>query len=491
MPSFFIDSDRLFPGFLRDDMLTRRDLLRSTVSGFGALAWSALAHEQAARADSQASRESPLAPRATHFAPRARQVIFLCMEGGPSHVDTFDHKPRLKADSGDPAPRGRGRLLGSPFSFAQHGESGLWVSELFSGVARHADRLCVLNGMHTDLPNHAQAFLQMHCGLFQFPRPSLGSWVLYGLGTENGNLPGFVTINPPQTNGGAANYAASFLPAVYQGTRMGARNPAAGAQISNLRNARRDRDSQRLQLDLIQGMNRSAADFLGGDSSMEGLISSYELAYRMQGELPPVLDLSQESAATQKLYGIDREGAGGGGRNAGPIAPGGGGPAAFGRQCLLARRLVEAGVRFVEVTSGGWDHHRNLQESLGNSCRAVDQPIAGLLTDLASRGLLDETLVVWGGEFGRSPAAQGDGRDHNNKGFSLWMAGGGVKPGFVHGRTDDYGIEAVEGKVHIHDWHATILHLLGLDHQKLTYRHAGRDMRLTDVKGNVVHEIVA
>jgi hypothetical protein len=313
--------------------------------------------------------------------------------------------------------------------------------------------------------------------------------VLYGLGTENGNLPGFVTINPPQTNGGAANYAASFLPAAYQGTRMGARNPAAGAQISNLRNVRRDRDSQRLQLDYIQSLNRSTADLLGGDSSVDGLISSYELAFRMQGELPPVLDLSEESAATQALYGIDSEG--GGGRAAGPQQPGAGGPAAFGRQCLLARRLIEAGVRFVEVTSPGWDHHRNLQESLTNSCRAVDQPIAGLLTDLAGRGLLEETLVIWGGEFGRSAAAQGDGRDHNNKGFTLWMAGGGVKPGLVHGRTDDYGIEAVEGKVHIHDWHATLLHLLGLDHERLTYRHAGRDMRLTDVKGNVVHEILA
>ncbi|MFN9374148.1 MAG: DUF1501 domain-containing protein [Planctomycetaceae bacterium] len=472
-------------------MLSRRELLQSTISGFGALAWAALSHEQAALANSTgpSSAASPLAPRTTHFAPRARRVIFLCMEGGPSHVDTFDHKPRLTADAGKPAPRARGRLLGSPFSFSQHGQSGLWVSELFSNVARHADRLCVLNGVHTDLPNHAQAFLQMHCGLFQFPRPSLGAWVLYGLGTENGNLPGFVTINPPQTNGGAANYAASFLPAVYQGTRMGARNPAAGAQISNLKNARRDRESQRLQLDYIQQLNRSTASQLGGDSSVDGLISAYELAYRMQGELPPVLDLSEESAATQALYGITETG--GGGRNAGPFQPGGGGPAAFGRQCLLASRLVEAGVRFVEVTSGGWDHHRNLQESLTNSCRAVDQPIAGLLTDLAARGLLEETLVIWGGEFGRSPAAQGDGRDHNNKGFTLWMAGGGVKPGLVYGRTDDYGMESVEGKVHIHDWHATILHLLGLDHEKLTYRHAGRDMRLTDVKGNVVHEIVA
>ena len=343
--------------------------------------------------------------------------------------------------------------------------------------------------MHTDLPNHAQAFLQMHCGLFQFPRPSLGAWVLYGLGTTNENLPGFVTINPPRTNGGAANYASSFLPAVHQATRIG-----GTGQVSNLRNARHSASAQRAQLDYLQQRNRGTAAAQGGNPEIEGLISSFELAFRMQAELPELLDLSGETRETLALYGAEREPE----ANAGPrglfggMPGGGGGPSGtFARQCLLARRLVEAGVRFVEVTHGGWDHHRNLQESLRGSCTAVDRPIAGLLTDLARRGLLDDTLVIWGGEFGRSPTAQGDGRDHNHKGFTLWMAGGGVRPGIAHGATDEYGQEAVSGRMHIHDWHATLLHLLGLDHERLTYRHGGRELRLTDTKGQVISDILA
>jgi hypothetical protein len=415
------------------------------------------------------------------------------MEVGPSHVDTFDYKPRLQADSGRSAVAGRGRfagrLLGSPFEFRQFGECGRWISELFPQVAVHADRLCVHNGMHTDLPNHAQAFLQMHCGLFQFSRPSLGAWVLYGLGTTNENLPGFVTINPPRTNGGAANYASSFLPAVHQATRIG-----GTGQVSNLRNARHSASAQRAQLDYLQQRNRGTAAALGGNPEIEGLISSFELAFRMQAELPELLDLSGETRETLALYGAGREPE----ANARPrglfggMPGGGGGPSGtFARQCLLARRLVEAGVRFVEVTHGGWDHHRNLQESLRGSCTAVDRPIAGLLTDLARRGLLDDTLVIWGGEFGRSPTAQGDGRDHNHKGFTLWMAGGGVRPGIAHGATDEYGQEVVSGRMHIHDWHATLLHLLGLDHERLTYRHGGRELRLTDTKGQVISDILA
>lgn len=474
-------------------MLSRRTLLKTTCSGFGYLAFAAIAHQQAIRAYEE--KPHPLAPKKPHFAPRAKRVIFLCMEGAPSHVDTFDYKPKLTADSGQPAPRGQGgfrggKLLGSPFQFAQHGTNGLWISELFPEVARHADKLCVLNGMHTDLPNHAQAFLQMHCGVFQFPRPSLGAWALYGLGTENENLPGFITISPPQTNGGAANYAASFLPAVYQGTRIGRRD--SSEQVSNLKNPRRTLDAQRVQLDYVQELNRATAESLGESSEIEGLISSYELAFRMQGEMPQVLDLSKETAETLKAYGIDEQRGASSGRGGfgGGFGPASGGTSTFGRQCLLARRLVEAGVRFVEVTVGGWDHHRNLTESLTNSCAAVDKPIAGLLADLQSRGMLEDTLVLWGGEFGRSPFAQGDGRDHNNKGYTLWMAGGGVKGGIAYGKTDDYGFEAVEDKVHVHDWHATILYLLGLDHENLTYRYAGRDMRLTDVKGNVVKAIL-
>ncbi|MGE0609197.1 MAG: DUF1501 domain-containing protein [Pirellulales bacterium] len=478
-------------------MFSRRSFLKTAGSGFGYLAFAALAHEQAARA--REVQDSPLAPKETHFAPRAKRVIFLCMEGGPSHLDTFDYKPKLTSDNGNLAPPGvgsgsrRGKILGSPFKFAQHGESGLQISELFPEVARHADRLCVLNGMHTDLPNHAQAFLQMHCGVFQFPRPSLGAWALYGLGTTNQNLPGFITINPPRTNGGAANYAASFLPALYQGTRIGRSGFGSGVEVSNLQNSRRSLDAQRVQLDYTQQLNRAAADSLGGNSEIEGLISSYELAFRMQSEMPEVLDIDQENAETLKLYGIEepRNNAGRPGRFGGGFGRSAEGSSNFGRQCLLARRLVEAGVRFVEITSGGWDHHRNLQESLTANCTSVDRPIAGLLADLDRRGLLDDTLVLWGGEFGRSPYAQGDGRDHNNKGYTMWMAGGGVKAGCSYGGTDDYGYEAVEGKVHVHDWHATILHLLGLDHERLTFRYAGRDMRLTDVKGRVVQEIMA
>ena len=483
-------------------MFSRRTWLKSTGAGFAYLAFAALAHEEAMRGaganDKSPTVDPPLAPKPTHFPAKAKRVIFLCMEGAPSHVDTFDYKPKLTADDGKAAPRGQGgfrggKLFGSPFEFTQHGQSGLWVSSLFAETAKHADKLCMLHGMHTDLPNHAQAFLQMHCGIFQFPRPSLGAWALYGLGSMNQNLPGFITINPPQTNGGAANYAASFLPAVHQGARIG-RGGGSGEQVSNLKNPRRTLDAQRLQLDYVQQLNRATADSLGDHSEIDGLIESYELAFRMQGEMPQVLDLTRETAATLKLYGI--EDARGGGRGGfggfgGGFGAGGGGTNTFGRQCLLARRLAESGVRFIELTMGGWDHHRNLKESLTNSCTAVDKPIAGLLADLDARGMLDETLVLWGGEFGRTPYAQGDGRDHNNKGYTMWMAGGGAKPGLVHGATDDHGFEAVEGKVHVHDWHATILHLLGLDHERLTYRYGGRDMRLTDVKGNVVKEIVA
>lgn len=485
-------------------MFTRRSLLKSTASGFGYLAFAALAHEQAARANPVANTPgspdpaNPLAPKKPHFPGKAKRVIFLCMEGGPSHVDTFDYKPKLQADDGKAPPRGRfGKLMGSPFKFAKRGQSGLWISELFPELAKHADKLCVLNGMHTDLPNHPQAFLQMHCGVFQFPRPSLGAWVLYGLGTENQNLPGFITISPPQNNGGPANYGASFLPAMYQGTKIGRGGfggggfggPGAQQQVANIKNPKQSMTAQRTQLDFVQSLNRNTLEAGGENPGIEGLISSYELAFRMQGELPKLMDTSKETAATLKLYGIDDRAGGGGGGFGGMVGPGGGG--AFGRQCLLARRFIEAGVRFVEVSMGGWDHHRTLKDSLSNSCAAIDKPIAGLLADLESRGLLKDTLVLWGGEFGRTPSAQGDGRDHNARGFSMWMAGGGVKPGFAYGRTDDYGFEAVDGKMHIHDWHATILHLLGFDHEKLTYRYAGRDMRLTDVKGNVVKEVVA
>ncbi|QDU23187.1 DUF1501 domain-containing protein [Urbifossiella limnaea] len=463
-------------------MLSRRHLLQTTASGFGYLAFSALAQAQERAADA-----NPLAPKRPHFAPKAKRVIFLCMDGGPSHVDTFDYKPKLIADNGKPSNRGRfggATLLGPTAAFRQRGQSGQWISDLFPELANRADDLCLLNGMHTDLPAHPQAFLQMHCGIFQFPRPSLGAWVLYGLGTENANLPGFVSISPPSNNSGPANYGSSFLPAAFQGTRVD-----RSGQIANLANPRRSVTAQRQQLDFLQQLNRSEAERGGDAAAIDGLIGSYELAFRMQAEMPKVMDLTQETRETQALYGIGG-GRGGGGGFGGGFGPGGGD--SFGRACLSARRLVEAGVRFVEVNLGGWDHHQNLKESLERNCAAVDKPAAALLTDLKRRGLLDDTLVIWGGEFGRTPAAQGaNGRDHNNKGYSMWMAGGGVKGGLRHGATDDYGFEAVTGKVHVHDWHATILHLLGLDHEKLTFRHAGRDMRLTDVKGTVVREVLA
>jgi hypothetical protein len=474
-------------------MLSRRTLLKGSSAGFGYLAFAALANEQAARAAAPDAAASPLAPKSAHFAAKAKRVIFLCMDGGPSHVDTFDHKPRLKQDDGKAAPR-RGKLLGSPFKFTRHGKSGLAISELFPELAQHADDLCVLNGMHCDLPNHPQAFIQMHCGIFQFPRPSMGAWVVYGLGTENANLPGFITLAPSGGNGGPVNYGSSFLPAVYQGTRIGRGGfgAAAGAtaqQVPNLKNPKQTPEEQRVELDFLQTLNQNALEQVGENPAIEGLIGSYELAFRMQAEMPKLMDLSKETAATLKLYGADAPaGAGGGGGLGGPRASG---PGAFGRQCLLARRFLEAGVRFVEVTMGGWDHHRNLKDSLTNSCTAIDKPIAGLLEDLKSRDMLKDTLVLWGGEFGRTPSGQGDGRDHNSRGYSMWMAGGGTRGGFAHGRTDDYGFEAVDGKVHVHDWHATVLHLLGLNHEKLTYRHAGREMRLTDVKGNVVKEVMA
>ncbi len=463
-------------------LFSRRDMLKSASVGFGYLAFAGLS-------TMAAEKENPLAPRRTHFPARAKHVIFLCMEGAPSHVDTFDYKPKLAELNGQNMPRARGfaRVLASPFTFSQHGQSGLWVSEVFPHLAQQADELCLLRGMHTDVPAHSQAFLQMHTGIFQFKRPSMGAWTFYGLGTENENLPGFVTISPPFQNGGPSNYGSAFLPAVYQGTPIrfgfgggpggppGGRPGAGGGGVSNIRNPRQAVDAQRAQLDFIQSLNREALEREPHNPGVEGAIESFELAFRMQKDMPKVLDIANESAATRELYGIGTQAT-----------------EAFGRQCLLARRFVEAGVRFVEITSGQWDHHNNLKTALTNKATSIDKPIAGLLHDLKVRGLLKDTLVLWGGEFGRTPYGQGaDGRDHNHRGFTMWLAGGGVKGGLSYGATDEYGYEAVEGKIHIHDWHATILHLLGLDHEKLTYRYAGRDMRLTDVKGNVVKEVFA
>ncbi len=469
---------------------SRRKALQSLASGFGYLAFAGLAHAAAAH-----SKQGPsgIESRPTHFAPRAKRVIFLCMNGGPSHVDLLDHKPVLnqlaaKGSTIDGKPSGA-KLFGSAFNFRQQGESGVWMSDVLPHLAEHADDLCIVNSMQTDLPNHSQAFAQMHTGSFQFVRPSLGAWTMYGLGTENASLPGFITLNPPSDNGGAQNYGSAFLPAIFQGTKIGTNqipgfyaallgiNEEPGPPLRNVDNKFLTRVQQRRQLDLVRDLNSHKLSQDQYHPEIEGAIESFELAFRMQDELPELLDLKQETASTMQMYGV-----------------GAGLPSdRFGRQCLLARRLAEAGVRFIEITAPvGWDHHFMLKEELTKSCQATDQPIAGLLADLKQRGLLQDTLVIWAGEFGRTPYAQsGNGRDHNNKGYSIWMAGGGVRGGLQYGATDDFGYQAVQNPVHVHDWHATILHLLGLNHEQLTFNYAGRSFRLTDVYGNVVHDILS
>ncbi len=451
---------------------SRRSLLQSVAAGFGWMAFGGLA----AGAGAGDATDGPLGRRAPHFKPTARRVIFLCMQGGPSQLDLFDPKPRLQREHGRPGgARGSGsKWVGSPFTFRQHGESGLWISELMPRLARHADRLCVVRSMHTDIPNHPQAFIQLHTGSARFVRPSMGAWVLYGLGTENENLPGFITLSPPRQFG-AQNHGSAFLPAAYQGTPMGAaRDGKVAAALGNVRHPVLRPAQQERQLGLVQEMNREFLHATDGHPEVEGVIQSFELAFRMQAEVPGLMDLSSESAATLARYGVDAPGTDG-----------------FGRQCLLARRLAEAGVRFIEVNHGGWDQHQNLEADLRRNTHAIDQPIAALLSDLESRGMLDETLVVWGGEFGRTPdSRRADGRDHNAKGFTFWMAGGGVDAGRAYGSTDELGMQAVEHPVHVHDLHATMLHCLGLDHERLTYRYGGRDHRLTDVKGSVVRGIL-
>jgi len=397
------------------------------------------------------------------------------MQGGPSHLDTFDWKPDLKANggkSGGSEDGKSGTLLAPQFEFSPRGKSGLPISSLFPELSRHADDLCLLNGMHTSNAAHPQATIALHTGSINFVRPSLGSWVTYGLGSESQDLPGFVTINPVGL-GGSQNYGSSFLPASFQGTRV---DLEAGG-IADIRNRHLSEGRQRAQIDLIQEMNRDLLDKQPGNPELDGVIQSFELAYRMQTSVPSVLNLEAEKPETIERYGI-----------------GEGATNDFGTQCLMARRLAESGVRFIQVSKGGWDQHRELKEKLTENCTAIDKPIAALLQDLKDRDMLKDTLVLWGGEFGRSPQDQangGDGRRHNNRGYSMWMAGGGVKGGLRYGSTDEIGGTSVEGKIGTHDLHATLLHLLGLDHTKLTYRYAGRDFRLTDVYGEVAKEILA
>ncbi|HUR28521.1 MAG TPA: DUF1501 domain-containing protein [Planctomycetota bacterium] len=460
---------------------SRRDLLRASGAGFGMLALSGLAQSLGLRSPI----EDGLGSLGNPWPVRAKRVIFLFMHGGPSQVDTFDYKPLLERDHGKPLPFEKpriqfaetGNLLKSPWKFAQHGESGAWVSELFPNVARHVDKLCFVKSLWGTNEAHGGALLALHTGSATFVRPSMGSWIVYGLGSENADLPGFITICPTLGHGGVNNWSSAFLPGIHQGTPIGnASIPAKEARFANVSRGDVDANSQRAQLDLLAKENRAHQGRHGADAELEARIASFELAFRMQTEAPELTDLGRESPETLKLYGLDEKTT----EN-------------FGRQCLLARRFAEAGVRFVQCThSYKWDQHENLKADHERNAREVDLPIAGLLQDLAARGLLQDTLVVWGGEFGRTPTAQGmDGRDHNPHGFTMWLAGGGTKPGSSYGSTDDYGFFARDDKVHIHDFHATLLALLGLDHERLTFRYAGRDFRLTDVSGRVVTELFA
>ena len=463
-------------------------MLRRFASGFGILGLSGLLANDFARSALASGEASPLVLKPPMFTPKAKRVIFLFMSGGPSHVDLFDPKPRLARDNGQPLPFEKpklertktGNLLGSPWSFQKHGDAGIEMSELLPHLGSCADDLCVIRSMVADNINHNGACLQMNTGEQAFSRPSMGSWLLYGLGSENQDLPGFVVISPSQPAQGAPLWSSSFLPAAYQGTLVGdLKNP-----IANLSNAQWSAARQRGELDLVQQLNRLHQQQREEDSRLSARIESFELAFRMQARAPEAFDVERESEETKKLYGLDD-----------PVTE------IFGRQCLMARRLSERGVRMCQVyhTSTSkrsscqlWDQHGSLRVELPNNCAATDKPIAGLLKDLKARGLLEDTLVVWGGEFGRTPTAEGnDGREHHPFGFTMWLAGGGVKGGMAYGATDEFGWHAQENPVHVHDLHATILHLLGIDHEKLTYRYSGRDFRLTDVHGRVVRDILA
>ncbi len=470
-------------------LLSRRQWLSQTACGFGALALAGLAGREA----SAARRFNPLAPKPGHHSAKAKRVIFLFMQGGVSHVDSYDYKPRLIADDGKQLKFDDARIIANTgirgtqqrvmkplWKFAQRGQSGLWASELFPEVNKIIDELCFIHSMKTEGVAHGPATLFLHCGSTNFVRPSMGSWVLYGLGSENENLPGFISIAPSNGNGGARNYGNAFLPAIYQGTPVGrAGAPASEATIRNLAPYLPPQLTQE-HFDLLREIHAEQLRAKPGDAELEAVAASYELAWRMQQNAPDVLDISKETKATHALYGIGEKATDN-----------------FGKQCLMARRLCEAGVRYIQVTYGdnsanpAWDQHSNMPKHADHA-KAVDKPIAGLITDLKRRGLLEDTIVWWGGEFGRTPYAQqnGTGRDHNPGGFTVWLAGGGFKPGFSYGATDEFGAAAVENVVHMHDLHATILHQLGLDHEKLTFRYAGRDFRLTDVHGRVVKDIV-
>ncbi|HJT35833.1 MAG TPA: DUF1501 domain-containing protein [Pirellulales bacterium] len=471
--------------------LTRRELLARSGIGFGLLGLAGVlgADRLLANASAATGYGNPMDPKPPHFAGRAKHVIHLFMNGGPSHVDTFDPKPALAKYAGQNLPtenlrteRKTGAAYPSPFKFQKYGQSGIEVSELFPHVAQHIDEIAVVRSMHADVPNHEPSLMLMNCGESRLVRPSMGSWVTYGLGTENQNLPGFIAMCP----GGypikdAENWQSAFLPGVYQGTYINTQHTEIEKLIENVRNGQIASADQRRQLDLLAELNRRHQQARPGDPALEARIHSFELAYRMQTEAAEAFDVSREPQ-----YVLDRYG-----------------PGVQARQILIARRLVERGVRYVQLWHGAgqpWDNHDDIEVNHRRLAGECDRAIGALITDLKQRGLLDETLVIWGGEFGRTPtvelpqkganAGKINGRDHNHYGFTMWLAGGGVKGGQVYGATDEFGFQAVENRVHIHDLHATLLHLLGFDHKRLTYRYAGRDFRLTDVHGEVVRALI-
>ena len=467
------------------DFISRRDLLKGSALGFGNLAFLSLLADQASAAQGKPDKHNPLAARPSQFPAKAKRVIFIFLHGGPSQVDTFDHKPLLTRDHGKPftgeMPRivssPTGNLLKSPWEFKHYGKSGIEVSDLFPHVGGCVDDLCFINSMYGSNSRHGGALLELHTGSDTFVRPSMGSWVTYGLGTENQNLPGFLTICPTLSHGGVNNWSSAFLPAYTQGTPIGNASIEAGnAKIPFIQNSEMSSEAQKLEIEMLQRLSRDQLAHLGPDPALEGRISSFELAFRMQLAAPELQEITGETKATRDLYGLDD-----------PKTKN------FAHQCLLARRFSEKGVRFVQVThSYKWDQHGELRKDHASNAAEVDKPIAGLIKDLKARGMLKDTLVVISGEFGRTPVAQGDdGRDHNPHGFTTILAGGGVKAGIKYGATDDYGFFSVKDKVHIHDLHATMLHLLGIDHTKLTYFHSGRNYRLTDVHGEIVKGILA
>ncbi len=474
---------------------SRREFLQSTGAGFGTVALASMLQQHGLlQSAAIAAETSPFAPRATHFPPKAKAVIWLFMPGSPSQVDTFDYKPELHKRNGEKMAGAdpktgffttSGKCLKSPFKFAQHGESGTWVSEIFPRTAQHVDDMAMLYSCFSGSNNHTPAMLSVNAGMPRQGFPCLGSWVNFGMGTENSNLPGFVVMHgPSKPRGGAPVWAPGFLPKVYQASVL---NAGGAEPIKNLSRAKGlTAEQQRSQLNLLKSLNEQHEQQRPLESDLAARIESFELAYRMQAAAPEAVDVTRESAETQKLYGLERKES-----------------ANFGRQCLIARRLVERGVRFVQIYSGRngggggvgdvpWDGHSDIGLNHSECAKEVDQPMAALLTDLKARGMLDSTLVIWGGEFGRTSDSQGSkGRDHNPHAFTMWLAGGGVKGGAHYGASDEFGYKAVENRVSVHDLHATMLHLMGMDHEKLTYRFNGRDYRLTDVYGKVIKEVVA